>query len=134
YCAELEGNGGTCCEQNGFHSAASNRRVRPGGGCALARDRATHDSGFASAPLRTRRSTGESTGKTICRRPSRACDSWRCSIVAVRPATPRIRIMRLHSLRHSVQHSKDREEARAAAQNLRCTETGRQVHHLSGDE
>ena len=31
-----------------------------------------------------------------------------------------IRFVRLHSLRHSVQHSQDREEARTAAKDVRC--------------
>ena len=47
---------------------------------------------------------------------------------------PRHSALRLHSFRHSVQHSQDRQETGAPAKNLRCARAGRQFHHLSGDE
>ena len=36
---------------------------------------------------------------------TRACDSWRCGLFAIRVETSRDRLLRLHPLRHSVQHS-----------------------------
>src|SRR5918996_2628442 len=48
---QLESDGGTGGQQDGFQSAAGDRRVRPGGRGAFARDRPAHESGFAITPV-----------------------------------------------------------------------------------